>query len=70
MNQTNDSLFIGVRGIHITHLNVRSLLNKIDGFRIFLENSNITVATLSETWISEEMPFSFVNVPGHKLLYV
>ena len=60
--------FKGIKGIHITHLNVRSLLHKIDSFRIFLDDSNISIATLSETWLSEAIPDSLVNIPGYTLL--
>ena len=64
----DENLFYGLKGIHFTHLNIRSLYNKIDSFRLFLENSNITVATISETWLTGAIPDSLVNVPGYNIL--
>ena len=56
-----------LRGIHITHLNIRSLWNKIDVFRQQLLNSNIDCMTLSETWLNSNVPDNIISLPGYNL---
>ena len=44
------------KGIHIAHLNVRSLMNKWETFKTQFENSNIHILGISESWLSELLP--------------
>ena len=55
------------RGIHITHLNIRSLWNKFDIFRQQLANSNIDCMTLSETWLNSNIPDNIISIPGYNI---
>ena len=57
--------FVLAKGMHITHLNIRSLWNKIDLIKLFLQKSNISIATLSETWLNEGIPTSLLNIDGY-----
>ena len=61
--------FEGIKGTHITHLNIRSLVNKIDIFRQYLSNSNISIAAISEseTWLHKLIPGYMVNIEGYQL---
>ena len=42
----------GRPGIHIAHLNVRSLVNKWETFKIQFMSSNLHFIGLSETWLN------------------
>ena len=61
------SYFKTAKGFHLCHLNIRSLLNKVDLFRETLQNSNIKVCGISETWLGTESPNALVHIPGYKL---
>ena len=39
------------KGLHIAHLNARSLTNKWDNIKANFMNSGIHVLTFSETWL-------------------
>ena len=58
----------GNRGIHIGHINIRSLFPKIDLFRQTILNSGLAVCRVSETWMNEMLPDKFVSVEGYKLM--
>ena len=55
------------RGLNIAHLNVRSLLggHKFDMVRNQIENSNIDVFTMSESWLSDAIPDRVVECMGY-----
>ena len=57
----------GYRGLNFVHLNIRSLLNKIDLFRTTFHESNIQILGLSETWLSTSIPDPLVELPGYTL---
>ena len=50
------------------HMNARSLTSNIDIIKPILEDSNIGVATISETWLNDMIPNNFVDINGFKLL--
>ena len=39
------------KGVKILHLNVRSVLPKIDQLRALFSDSKLDIVTLSETWL-------------------
>ena len=47
--------FFSKRGLHIIHLNVRSLLPKIDEVRLIANQSNAACICLSETWLDDSV---------------
>ena len=59
--------FKGAKGIKFCHLNVRSLLKKIDQFRFHFEDSGIDVITLSETWLSSGIGSNILQMDGYQL---
>ena len=60
--------FKGVKGLHLTHLNIRSLFAHYDLFSHYLKNSGIACATLSETWLNDKIPTSLLNIEGYTLI--
>ena len=53
-------------GIKMVHLNVRSLLKKIDQIRLLNEGSGIDVLTISETWLKPHLKTSLVDLKGYQ----
>ena len=58
------------RGLHLAHLNVCSLLgkNKSDLINTQLADSGMDVFTLSETWLTEAIPNSMVDLPNYTII--
>ena len=54
------------KGFKMAHLNVRSIVKKIDQLRILLQDSNIDVLTISETWMRSYMETQLVELQGFK----
>ena len=54
------------KGLKMVHLNIRSLLPKIDQLRLALQNSKIQVVTFSETWLHPHLDSTLINIPGYK----
>ena len=57
------------KGLHITHLNVRSLVNKWDNIKANLSDSGIHVLTFSETWLHNLLPNAIFEL-GHEYTLV
>ena len=55
------------RGIHLAHLNVRSMMggHKLDILKLQIENSNIEIFTLSETWLNTSVPDKVIELPSY-----
>ena len=56
------------KGLLVTHLNVRSLWNKIDTIRTTFSRFNIDIITFSETWLTKDLPNELVDLQGYELL--
>ena len=56
------------RGLHLLHLNINSLLPKIDELRYIAKNSNATVIGISESKLDNSVLDEEVNIEGYKLL--
>ena len=55
-------------GIHLTHLNIRSLWNKFSLFENYLQNNNnITVFGLSESWLTTDHIDGIIEITGYNL---
>ena len=52
------------KGFKIVHLNVRSILKKIDQLRTYLFDSRIDVLTISETWLKPHLCSTLVDIEG------
>ena len=64
-----NNLNLDKKGIHLVHLNMRSLYcrNKFDMFKQQLLNSNIDVFCISESWLRESLTSNIIDIPGYKL---
>ena len=56
------------KGIKILHLNVRSLLKKIDQLKIYFDNSKLDVVTLSETWTKSSVHSQLLQIEGFETI--
>ena len=56
------------RGLHFLHLNINSVLTKIDQVRIIAQKTNVAVFGLSESKIDNSVPDNEINIPGYKVL--
>ena len=65
-----DSLEFGEgKGIHLIHMNVRSLgdIKKTDSLKLQIGRSKAHIIGISETWLNEAIPSSLMNVKGYNL---
>ena len=56
------------RGLHIIHLNVNSLLPKIDEIRHIAKSSNLSVIGLFETKLGDSVFDAEINIEGYTLI--
>ena len=56
-----------VKGFKIVHLNIRSIVKKIDQLRVLLQDTSIEVFTLSETWLKPFLHTALFEIEGYKL---
>ena len=66
-NQPNNKSLNG-KGISFVHLNARSLLNNIDLVRLFLMNNKVSVCTISETWLTNNIPNKLIEIDGFNII--
>ena len=64
----DEKLFKG-KGIHLFHLNIRSLFckNKFDMFKQQMSHSDADIKCLSETWLKKGLTSNIINIPGYRL---
>ena len=58
------------RGLHISHLNVRSLMggHAFDMTKHQIKENGIDIFTMSETWLTEAIPDKTVAIEGYSLV--
>ena len=56
------------RGLSVLHLNVRSLLGKMDQLRLLCEHNGADIITLSETWLNKDIDDSEIELPGYSII--
>ena len=56
-----------MKGIKVCHLNVCSLVPKLEEIKIILMQTNIDVLALSETWLTPAIPDSFLEITNYDL---
>ena len=52
-------------GLRISHLNIRSLYNKLDEIRYIVIESDIDILCMSETWLDDSIQNSELHIPGY-----
>ena len=50
------------KGIHLAHLNARSLVNKWEIFKAHFMSSNLHFIGLSETWLNDKIPSEILKL--------
>ena len=53
------------RGLHMVHINMRSLNNKMELVRATFCESNASIITLSETWLNKMYNDSYIAIEGY-----
>ncbi|CAF2088983.1 unnamed protein product [Rotaria magnacalcarata] len=53
--------------LRIEHVNVRSIIKNFDEVKNWMTSKQTDILTVSETWLDEQTPDSFVNIEGYKL---
>ena len=56
------------KGLHFIHLNVRSLVHKLEQIKRIAELSKATVMCFTETWLDESVSDSEINIPGYNVV--
>ena len=54
------------KGLKFVHLNVRSLVKKMDQIRLMLSGTNLDVITFSETWFRPHLHNNIVELGSYK----
>lgn len=54
-------------GLGLIHLNVRSLLPKVDMIKIWINSTNADIMVLSETWLKKSIADDVISIDGYKL---
>ena len=56
------------KGLHCLHLNVRSLLSKIDELKIIAQQSRAAVIAVTETWLDCSVLDNEINIAGYVVI--
>ena len=56
------------KGFKIFFWNTRSLYNKLDPFKIILDNYMLQIFCMNETWSKEKIPDSLMSVKGYDVI--
>lgn len=54
-------------GLRFIHVNVRSLLNKIDAIRLWTKTTDTDILVLSETWLKPSITNSMIHIDGYNM---
>lgn len=57
-------------GIGFVHLNLRSLLPKMDMVRIWVKNTDADVLVISETWLNKSISDKVINIEGYNVFRI
>ena len=64
----NDFDFPTKRGLRISHLNVRSIIHKMDSIRLMLKNKPFDIFSVSETWLNSDILDSELAIAGYSFI--
>ena len=57
------------KGMHIAHLNVRSIVNKWEVFKTHFSSSHLHILGISETWLNNKLPNDLYSLSNEYCLY-
>ena len=55
------------KGLKLVHLNIRSLVKKVDKLRLILKENLVDVFTISETWLQPHLNSGLVEIDGYRI---
>ena len=56
------------RGLHISHLNLRSMLNKHELIKVQLGDMGLDLITFSESWLTKGIEDSMIHINGYNIV--
>ena len=56
------------KGLHMAHINIRSITNKWELFQTQFSSSNLHVLGISETWLNDKLPSELYQLSNHYTL--
>ena len=56
------------KGMHMAHLNIRSLSNKWENFKLHFSDENLHVLGVSETWLNDSLPNELFELSKNYIL--
>lgn len=56
------------KGLLILHLNIRSIVNKIELIRHLLNDEQIDALCLTESWLTDYVTDDLIHIDGYKIL--
>ena len=59
---------LNLKGLTIFHLNIRSLLYKLDQVKLMLMQANIDIMCITETWLNNNISNHELTIQGYKLV--
>lgn len=54
--------------LNLHHINVRSLVRKVDDIKFYLSTNRCDVLAISETWLDGKIKTTNVNINGYKFI--
>ena len=57
------------KGMHIAHMNVRSIVNKWEIFKTHFSSSNLHILGISDTWLNNKLPNELFSLSNEYCLY-
>ena len=67
LTQTTEPLYEFKKGTTLIHLNVRSLLPKLEELKFYLTNKKIQVFSVNETWLDSSIAANEIAFPGFNI---
>ena len=67
-NITKKPLHDGNKGFKIMHLNIRSLVENIDQFRVYASNNQYGIMCINKTWLYDKISDHEVGIDGYDLV--
>ena len=58
--------FVG-KGLVFAHLNIRSLRNKLDHVKMFVNHNDIDIFCITETWLNDDFDDDYIYIDGYNV---
>ena len=67
-SSTDNCKVFNKRGLHLIHLNINSILSKIDELRVIAKKSRASVIGITESKLDKTVPDEEINIDGYELV--